>query len=221
MWTKICGVRDVETAVWIARAGADAVGLNFYAPSPRCIEVEAARDVGDALDSDVELVGVFVNHAVEEIVDTVGKCRLSAVQLHGDESPQILREVCEALPGVRCFRAFRIGPDGLNDVAEYLTECRRIGARIDACLCDARVEGLYGGSGRTAPWRLLADEYLRDEWPPLVLAGGLTAENVAEAVKTVRPWGVDVAGGVEACSGAKDRSLVKAFLAAAKNAICE
>jgi phosphoribosylanthranilate isomerase len=212
IWTKICGIRDVETALAVAACGPQAIGLNFYERSPRVVSPQVAKEIVSRLPSDVEPVGVFVNHSVDDITSLCRSCGLETIQLHGDEPP----EVVAALSAFRVIRAFRVGKAGLEEVAHYPEECRRLNAPLWACLIDARVEGVYGGTGQVAPWDLLRREYNSCDWPPLILAGGLRPENVALAIRTVQPWGVDVAGGVESTLACKDIALVRKFVEAAR-----
>lgn len=217
MYVKICGIRDSETAQAAAEAGADAIGLNFYANSPRVVSPAVAGDIVSRLRSlsecKVEPVGVFVNHPPEEIRLICRQCKLGTVQLHGDESPEIVAELAEDF---RIIRAFRVGDEGLDPVARYLEKCARLKTALWACLIDAKVEGAYGGTGRTAPWELIRREYKASGWPPLILAGGLRPETVADAIRIVRPFGVDVAGGVESSVACKDAALVRKFVQNAK-----
>jgi len=217
MLVKICGIRDVDTALAAAAAGADAIGLNFYAQSPRvvtpAVAAEIAAQVRSAPGNAVEAVGVFVNHSAGEIRTICRSCDLTTIQLHGDESPELVAELSAEF---RIVRAFRIGLEGLDSLVRYLDACARLDALPWACLVDARVEGQYGGTGHTAPWELLARDYRTDEWPPLILAGGLRPDNVAEAIRVVHPWGVDVAGGVESAVACKDAALVRQFVQNAK-----
>jgi phosphoribosylanthranilate isomerase len=212
MWIKICGIRDVDTALTVAGCRVQAIGLNFYERSPRVIEPDVAAKIVKRLPSDVEPVGIFVNHPVAEVRRLAEHCRLRTVQLHGDELPEFLAE----LPDLRVIRAFRVGPEGLSAVAEYLDRCRELAALPWACLIDARIEGTFGGTGKTAPWETIRREYRLAAWPPLILAGGLRPENVAAAVQAVGPWGVDVAGGVESAVACKDATQVQQFVAAVR-----
>lgn len=218
MWIKVCGVRDEESAVKIAEAGADAIGLNFYRRSVRFVWRETARNIVRALPSGTAKVGVFVNASTAEIVETARQTGLTAVQLHGDETAEIVAEVRQALPELQLIRAWRVGSEGLAPLVEHCVDCRQLGGVWDACLVDARVEGSYGGTGSTAPWELLSREWALHALPRLILAGGLTAENIAEAVQSVRPWGVDIASGVEAAPGIKDLDLVRQFIERARAA---
>lgn len=208
MWVKICGIRDEPTALAVAEAGADAIGLNFYPGSPRCIDVETAARITAALPATVEPVGVFVNASVRHMREVAGQCGLRTLQLHGDEPPEVLRELRE----FRLIRAFRVGEGGLAEVRAELARLTAMQVELAGCLIDARVAGVYGGTGVTAPWSLLAAEWPSLGGPPLILAGGLTPQNVAQAVRICRPWGVDVAGGVESAPGVKNLEQVRAFL---------
>jgi phosphoribosylanthranilate isomerase len=196
---KICGIKTVDAALAAMDAGADLIGFNFYPKSPRYIDVGICRDIMSVMRKygHVTYVGVFVNASVEEIRATIETCGLSLAQLHGDETPEMLK----ALDG-KAFKAFRGVPADVNGFAS---------SESPALLVDAAVKGMYGGSGVTADWSgaaQLAKKY------PLLLAGGLTPENVAEAVGQVRPWGVDVASGVESTPGKKDPSKMKMFVKA-------
>jgi phosphoribosylanthranilate isomerase len=217
MLVKICGIRDVNTALAASEAGADAIGLNFYAQSPRVVAPAVAAEIvarlrGQARNA-AQAVGVFVNHSNSEIRTICKTCGLSMIQLHGDEPPE---QMAELAADFRVVRAFRVGAEGLDSMARYLDACRRLQSLPWACLVDAKVEGQYGGTGHTAPWELLSREYKVDDWPPLILAGGLRPDNVTEAIHVVRPWGVDVAGGVESSVACKDAALVRQFVRNAK-----
>lgn len=217
MWVKLCGIRDVETARLAAECGADAVGLNFFGRSPRYVDPEVARQIVDALPPSVEAIGLFVNAAVEQIETLVASCGLTTIQLHGDEAPEFLATLRERLPTARVMRAFRVGDEGCGEIASYLATCARLGVTPWRCLVDARVSGSYGGTGATAPWEIVAREYRTDLWPPLVLAGGLVAENVSEAIAGVKPWGIDVSSGIESAPGVKDPEAMRAFVRAARS----
>ncbi|HTI52357.1 MAG TPA: phosphoribosylanthranilate isomerase [Planctomycetaceae bacterium] len=214
MWIKICGIRDYETAEAVAECGPQAIGLNFYEKSPRFVAPQLATEIVVRLPREVEPVGVFVNHSVDEIQTICRRCDIGIVQLHGDEPP----EVVAALSQFRVIRAFRVGAEGLGEITSYLQRCRRLDTLPWACLVDARVEGTYGGTGQAAPWELIRRDYNFAGWPPLILAGGLQPDNVSAAIKAVRPWGVDVAGGVESAVACKDISLVRKFVESARNA---
>jgi phosphoribosylanthranilate isomerase len=201
---KICGIRTLSDALTAAEAGADLLGFNFYPKSRRFIEAQGCAEITSVLKKDypsIRLIGVFVNSPVEEINQIMSLCSLDLAQLHGDETV----EMASALDG-RAFKAFRGIP---VDVEQF--------ARIEppAFLVDASVEGFYGGSGVASDWNgaaKLARRY------PLLLAGGLNPENVARAVQQVKPWGVDVASGVETGPGHKDADKIKTFVNAVRSA---
>jgi len=201
---KICGIKTVTDALAAMDAGTDMIGFNFYSKSPRYIDVGKCRDIMYVMRryGHITYVGVFVNASVEEIRATVETCGLNLAQLHGDETPETL----DALDG-KAFKAFR-------GVADVETDKRIIANGTPAFLVDAAVKGVYGGSGITADWNGAAE--LAKKYP-LLLAGGLTPENVAEAVGRVKPWGVDVASGVESAPGEKDARKMKAFVQAVRD----
>lgn len=213
MWIKICGIRDVQAAAVAAEAGANAIGLNFYAQSPRVVAAAVAAEIVASCSATVEPIGVFVNHSVDEIRAICRKCGLRTIQLHGDEPPEQLVELAHEF---RVIRAFRVGAEGLSRAGEYLAACQRLEAAPWACLIDACVSGSFGGTGHTAPWEIIRRDYKTAEWPPLILAGGLRPDSVAQAIATVGPWGVDVAGGVESSVACKDVALVRQFVLNAK-----
>lgn len=198
---KICGIKTVTDALAAMDAGADLIGFNFYPKSPRYIDVGQCRDIMAVMRQygHIRYVGVFVNAAVEEIRATMDTCGLSLAQLHGDESTGML----DTLDG-RAFKAFRGIPQGVDGFARQTAP---------AFLVDAAVKGLYGGSGVTADWKHAAE--LADQYP-LLLAGGLTPGNVTEAVRQVKPWGVDVASGVECAPGEKDANKMRMFVQAVR-----
>jgi phosphoribosylanthranilate isomerase len=208
---KICGVTTPADAALVAEAGADSVGLNFYPSSPRYLDPEGALPVLDALPPRVQAVGVFVERPLTEIAALSGPLsRLGAVQWHGQH-----REPPEGFP-LPYIPAFPVrDADSLLAVRRYLDGCRSRGRPVAAVLLDAHVAGQYGGTGRTAPWHLLADFRLG---VPVILAGGLTPDNVAEAVRLVRPYAVDVASGVELAPGRKDAEKVRRFIDSARAA---
>ncbi len=187
-------------------AGADYLGFNFYPKSVRFIEKETCADITSVLKKEhpqIKLVGVFVNSPVDEVKNILETCSLDLAQLHGDETPEMLN----ALNG-KAFKAIRLSAStSVNEsVYPFLKS-----ALSPALLVDAAVKGVYGGSGVTADWSAAAE--LAKKYP-LLLAGGLTPENVADAVRQVKPWGVDVASGVESGAGEKDASKMKAFVRA-------
>ncbi|NQV27072.1 MAG: phosphoribosylanthranilate isomerase [Rhodopirellula sp.] len=218
MWVKICGIRDVKTAEQVVMLAPDAIGLNFFATSPRCVKRSVAAEISKTLPASIESVGLFVNHDLHDVLDTARQCGLTMIQLHGDETPEFLAELKSCVADVRLLRAFRVDGRGLSDVADYLAECRKLDVCLAGCLIDSHVDGEYGGTGHTAPWDLLADQYDADRWPRLILAGGLHPGNLADAIRVTRPFGVDVASGVESERGVKDLALVRDFIQAARQA---
>ncbi len=198
---KICGIKTIPDALAAVDAGADLIGFNFYPKSPRYVEVGMVRNIMSVMRriGRVTCVGVFVNASVGEILATMDTLGLNLAQLHGDEMPEMLR----MLNG-KAFKAFRGIPESIDGFERQ---------DAPAFLVDAAVKGVYGGSGVTADWdgaAELAKKY------PLLLAGGLTPDNVAEAVSRVQPWGVDVASGVESAPGKKDPVKMKAFVQAVR-----
>ena len=214
-WIKVCGIRDAVSAAAAATAGASAIGLNFFAKSPRSVALDQAKAIVSAKHA--QPIGLFVNHSPDEIDAVATQVGLTAIQLHGDETPRTLLEIHERHPDWHILKAFRVA-DSLQPVEEFLAECRTLCVPLAGCLLDARVEGEFGGTGQVAPWELIANQYDRANWPPLILAGGLTCENVADAIRAVRPDGVDTASGVESSPGVKDTKLIARFVAEAKNA---
>jgi phosphoribosylanthranilate isomerase len=211
MIVKICGFTNLEDALAAAELGADYLGFNFYPKSPRSIaELDCERIVAELHQRfpQVMCTGVFVNHPPDDIVRIVRRCALGAAQLSGDEPPEALAALARAkVPAYKTVRA-PIDEGLLSRLAEA-------GTAEPALLLDAHVAGRYGGTGRTADW-----DWARNiaERIPILLAGGLTPENVGDASRRVRPWGVDAASGVESSAGKKDRNLMAAFLSAAAQA---
>jgi phosphoribosylanthranilate isomerase len=212
---KICGVTNRDDARAAADAGADAIGLNFFSKSRRFIDPLTARKVADEIPNRIMKVGVFVNHDAAEIVETVELVGLDAVQLQGDEPAKLLAELPVHLPIVR---AHRCGREGLASLSRYLEECRSAGRLPDAVLIDADAGTDFGGSGKISDWATIARDRESLSGLPLILAGGLTPNNVAAAINAVSPDGVDVATGVEREPGSKDAELVTRFIAAARDA---
>jgi phosphoribosylanthranilate isomerase len=203
----------------VAAAGADAIGINFYAESPRFVEPRSAQHLVAAAPPSLVKVGVFVNADLEAVCGIYDALGLDMIQLHGDEPPQFIRDL-EHRPVIR---AFRIDDRGLAPVGEYLEQCDRLRKMPRAVLLDAHRAGQFGGTGQTADWRTIRNEkrLLRDvsfQTVSLILAGGLTADNAVEAISTVAPKGVDTASGVESSPGKKDPHLVRQFVEAARGA---
>jgi len=200
---KICGIKTVDDALAAMEAGADLLGFNFYPKSPRYIDVGTCRDIMSVMRKcgHITYVGLFVNASVAEVRATIETCGLSLAQLHGDETSEMM----QSLNG-KAFKAFRGVPEHVDGFARD---------DAPALLVDASVKGVYGGTGVTADWNKAAE--LAKQYS-LLLAGGLTPENVGDAVRQVNPWGVDVASGVEASVGQKDPSKMRAFVQAVRSA---
>lgn len=214
---KICGVTTPEDAVAAARAGADAVGLNFVA-GPRQISIATAADILAALPpfcAPVALVDVSAGDLSAELLELVGRYWVSHLQLYGSVTPQTIARLHQ--DGFRTILARQVTDQFPCDAQTVLNECPPGAA--SAVLLDAHHPDKQGGSGQIVDWSLIRqarDDGKLDNWPPLVLAGGLTAENVAEAIRIVQPWAVDVSSGVESSPGRKDRDKVREFVQAAK-----
>jgi phosphoribosylanthranilate isomerase len=198
---KICGITRPEDAAAAAAHGADAVGLVFYRPSPRYVPLERARQIAAAVPPFVATVAVFVNPAREEVDAVIRECGVGLLQFHGDERP----DFCEGFSRPY-IKAARIRP-GL-DLLKYLSPHKA--AR--AWMLDAFHEDLWGGTGGAFDWSLVP----RDAAKPVILSGGLTEANVADAIRRVCPYAVDVSTGVEAAKGIKDAAKIAAFIGAVK-----
>ncbi|QOX78334.1 phosphoribosylanthranilate isomerase [Trichlorobacter lovleyi] len=198
---KICGITSPEDALTAVEAGADALGFVFYKESPRHIFPEEAARIIALLPPFVQAVGLFVNEAPEIVNQVSRNCRLGLVQLHGDETPDYCRKIEQ-----RVMKAFRIRSlTCLDPVADY---------RMSGCLLDAYSPSFYGGTGKSFNWEIAREAVARSH--RIVLAGGLTPDNVAEAIRQVRPYGVDVSSGVESAPGKKDADKVREFIRNAK-----
>lgn len=204
---KICGITNLEDAKMASDLGADQLGFNFYAGSKRFVSDETVRSIIDGLGGDEFKVGVFVNETVERILEKAKIARLNAVQLHGDESNEMIREV-RASSGLMVLKAFRIGPEtGSTDI---------IDSSADAVLLDTLSSAGFGGTGITFDWNIAKEIVL---WRPasVYLAGGLTPGNVGEAIKMVRPFAVDVASGVEIDPRNKAADAIERFITAVRS----
>ena len=222
MWVKVCGLRNRSTASRLASLSdgdrPDAVGLNFYSGSRRCVTESSARSIVAEVGELIEVVGLFVDSPLERVVGLRNELGLPTIQLHGTESPEDVAELLSECPGVRVFRAMRVrDPEsgesgGLSELGAYFEMCGLLGVELGGCLVDAFAEGQFGGTGQSPPWSLLSREYRRVEWPRLLLAGGLRPDNVGRAIIEVSPWGVDTAGGVEDSVGDMDVERVVQFV---------
>ena len=201
---KICGITRTQDARTAAEAGADAIGLVFYPPSPRYLSTERAAEIRDALPPFVQTVALFVNADAAQVAQVLGRVRPALLQFHGEETPEFCAQF-----GMPFVKACRVKPG--VDALEYL----RPYSRAAAWLFDSHVPE-YGGIGESFDWSLLpaAGRIERS----VILSGGLSRENVAEAIRRVRPWGVDVSSGVESAKGVKDGAKIAAFIAEVRNA---
>jgi phosphoribosylanthranilate isomerase len=203
---KICGITRPADALAAAHAGADAIGLVFYPPSPRYLSAERALEIREALPPFVQTVALFVNPDATQVAQVIGRLRPAMLQFHGDETPQFCGQF--GMPYVKACRV-KSGVSTGVDLLEYL----RPFSGAAAWLLDSFVEA-YGGVGESFDWSLVPAR--RDR--PLILSGGLARDNVAEAVRRVRPWGVDVSSGVESAKGIKDAAKIAAFIEEVRNA---
>jgi phosphoribosylanthranilate isomerase len=193
---KICGFTRREDLQIAVEAGVDAIGLVFYPPSPRSVTIEQAEALTADLPPFITVTGLFVNATKQEIAETCSRCRLDLIQLHGDESAK----ECLELPR-RVIKAIRVETEAdLAGLDRY---------PVSGLLLDAKAKGLYGGSGQSFDWSLLS---AYNSPAPLILAGGLDPDNVAQAIRQVRPYAVDVSSGVESEPGVKNREKVLGFI---------
>jgi phosphoribosylanthranilate isomerase len=200
---KICGLTNAEDALAALAAGADLLGFVLWEKSPRYVTIETAREIARQLPASTTRVGVFVDATVEQVMFSLRICDFFALQFHGQESPAYCQQF-----GVMTIKAFR-----LRDAASLPAMS---GYDTDAFLLDSMVEGQPGGTGETFDWSLAAEAKKFNK--PIFLAGGLTQQNVAAAVRAVQPFGVDVSSGVEASPGKKDHQKMRDFIAAVRAA---
>jgi phosphoribosylanthranilate isomerase len=195
MKVKVCGITNYHDAALALDQGVDALGFNFFPPSPRYIDPAGAHEIIRRLPPFSISVGLFVNAGIEEAIKIARSAGVQAIQLHGDESP----EYCRKLSDWPLLKAIRVGEDGLPDnLQEY---------PVRAFVLDVKDDVLFGGTGRSFDWRLA-----RGVRHPFILAGGLRPDNVREAIRAARPYGVDVCSGVEALPGKKDPKLLADFM---------
>jgi phosphoribosylanthranilate isomerase len=200
---KICGITRAEDALAAARSGAHAIGLVFYRPSPRYIAPAEAARIIRALPPFVTAVGLFVDAPAEEVRAVLAQAPVGLLQFHGSESARFCAQF-----GLPYMKAVRVQAG--MDLIQYASEHQ--GAK--ALLLDAYVDGIHGGTGAAFDWNLIPDALPL----PIVLSGGLTPDNVAEAIRRVRPWAVDVSSGIEKASGIKDAAKIAAFMSGVRNA---
>jgi phosphoribosylanthranilate isomerase len=203
---KICGITTPAAALAAAHAGVDAIGLVFYAPSPRAVSIEEALEIVSGLPPFVSSVGLFVNAQPALVEKVMSQVPLDLLQFHGDESP----DYCKSF-GKPWMKAIRVRPD------TYISRLMDEFAAARGILLDAWHEDMYGGSGKTFDWDLLRQQGRQhnggsEDATPIILAGGLKPDNVAHAIRTVQPWGVDVSSGVESAPGVKSEPLINAFM---------
>ena len=193
---KICGMTQLKDAAFAVEQGADAVGFIFYNKSPRSVTMKAARDIILKLPPLVDTVGVFVNESVDRINKIANYCGLDLVQLHGEESPAFCRKIQR-----RVIKAFRVKDlQSVKQLEKY---------SVSGYLLDTFSDNLHGGTGKIFDWNLALPA---KKMGPVILAGGLTARNILQAIRQARPYGVDVCSGVEKLPGVKDPEKVRAFL---------
>lgn len=202
---KICGITNLEDGLLSAKFGADALGFNFYEKSLRYISPENAREIIEQLPQEVLKVGVFVNETLEKIIEIAETAKLDALQLHGEETPEFICELKEKTD-LEIIKAFRVSPEFKpEDVLEY---------KADAILLDAYSRHEHGGTGETFDWEIA--KKVREIFPKMYLAGGLSPENIANAVFEVTPFAVDACSLLEFEKGIKDSKKVKEFISAVK-----
>lgn len=209
---KICGITTPQDARLVLDTGADAIGLNFYEKSRRFVQIEEAVQIVDSLEnSKLKVVGVFVNAPLSRIEECVAATRLSTVQLHGDEPVEFAKQVM-ARTGVPVIRAFRAKTGDEKRIEDFVSGTDGLAG----VLIDAAVAGQFGGTGEVADWDFVADMVQRLELP-VIVAGGLRAGNVSDAISATSAFGVDTASGVESSPGRKDPSMVQDFVSRAKH----
>ena len=194
---KICGITRVEDALSAVANGADAIGLVFYEPSPRNVSIEQAIEIAQDIPAFVTIVGLFVNAEPEFIRSVISRVKLDLLQFHGDETPQEC--ACYGLPFIK---AIRVKSD------TNLVQCAKDFSAARGLLLDAYTEGVAGGTGNVFDWGLIPESLQK----PVILAGGLNVQNVAQAISQVKPYAVDVSGGVEVSKGIKDAAKIAAFM---------
>lgn len=218
--TKVCGITSVADAQLCVNAGIDAIGLNFYSPSPRSISPELANEIAEAVRAEIQIVGLFVNHTKEAIEEIHDKVQFDFLQLHGDEDPFFLKQLgtLDSLANVRLIKAFRCKDSDPSFLVDYLAACTTLNVTLQAILLDAYQPGAYGGTGHRLDWNALNPEITHFGGFRLILAGGITPANVAEAISAAQPNAVDTASGVECSPGRKDDQLIQTFSSNAKKA---
>jgi phosphoribosylanthranilate isomerase len=214
LWIKICANTSLEDARLAADSGASALGF-IFAPSPRRVTPDQVAAITPHLPASLEKIGVFVGASLDEIVSTVRACHLTGVQLHSDSGPDLPAQLrAELSPDIRILRVVHFGPEAAAQAQAYFAD-----PNVDAVLVDSRTATAVGGTGITFDWASASETLFKNtKERKLVAAGGLNPNNVAEAIATLKPWGVDVASGVEASPGRKDPAKLLAFIANARSA---
>ena len=203
---KVCGITNVEDARFAAENGASALGMIFYPGSPRYVDPAAATRISAAVPKDVVRVGVFVNEEPETVLKIAGEAGLDVAQLHGDESP----EVCAAVAPLRVWKVLRVGEDFQPAEAAAFS--------CEAFFLDTAGDGLYGGTGQIFPWPRAVEV---SRYGRVIVAGGLDADNVGEAIRRAQPFGVDASSKLERGPGLKDRDKVRRYLESARESARE
>ena len=194
---KICGITSVQDALTAVKHGADAIGLVFYAPSSRNVSIAQAQEIARQIPAFVSVVGLFVNAEASFVNKVISQVKINLLQFHGDETPEACSQF--SLPFIK---AIRVKAD------TNLIQCAIDFSAAKALLLDTYTEGLMGGTGHVFDWDLIPKQMAK----PVILAGGLTADNVAQAIQKVQPYAVDVSGGVEISKGVKDTDKIAAFM---------
>ncbi|MGI8467788.1 MAG: phosphoribosylanthranilate isomerase [Pyrinomonadaceae bacterium] len=202
---KICGITNLEDALLAAKFGADVLGFNFYEKSPRCILPEKAREIIEQLPDEILKVGVFVNESLDKIIEIAKIAKLDALQLHGEETPEFAIKL-KAETNLEIIKAFRVSENFKpEDVLNY---------EVDAILLDAYSRHEHGGTGLSFDWEIA--KKVQKIFPKMYLAGGLSAENIAEAIRKVQPFAVDACSCLEKIKGVKEPTKLRAFCEIAK-----
>ena len=199
---KICGITRKEDIKSVVNSGADAIGFVFFPPSPRNVSIDQAKNLARDVPAYVQLIGLFVNASLEQIQETLSEVPLDVLQFHGDESAEECQRIAKAT-GRRWYKAIQVKPD--LDLISTIQQYQQAGA--SAMLLDAWHPELKGGTGHSFDWNQFPQLDI-----PLILAGGLTPDNIEDAIKTTQAFAVDVSGGVESAKGIKDQQLIEKFM---------
>jgi len=205
---KICGITNVDDARLSVELGADALGFNFYEKSPRYITPDGAHKICEKLSGGALKVGVFVNESLDEILEIAKAVRLDAVQLHGEEPPEFSADLKRA-SDLMVIKAFRVSSDFLPESL--------LAYEVDAILLDAFSRNAHGGTGHTFDWEIAKS--VSTNFPKMFLAGGISPANIADAINTVAPYGIDACSGLESSPGFKDERKLREFFAKANGSI--